>query len=178
MVINLKKPFYAVCIALVAHGCQEPVSTKIIHLPTFSSTDTVMQGTPAGMHLYMDCPGAVDLHDALQMVGFGTGQLQGLRVEQIRVTVRLPESAYDPGIIEGFNTIFWNNGPENTVIESQDMDFVSRTYVMDVRDQVNVLDYYGTAFSLRGGLRLAEQTGYNIVLTTEIDLTAEVETTR
>ncbi|MBI1183187.1 hypothetical protein GC194_02865 [bacterium] len=155
-------------------GCQTSSSTHTLHLSTISSTDTVQAGTPAGMHLYMKKNGAFDLEQLLSAAGYSKATLQSVKINQIKIKVEIPETNFNPGNITAFSTAFSSGGVENTLVESNELDYTSRTYIINVQDEVSGLNKTDKVFDINGGLKLKDLLQYDVVLTTEVVLEAEV----
>lgn len=65
-----------------------------------------------------------------------------MRVKEIRIRVEIPENNFNPNSIEAFNTSFTKQGSFNTVIESEDLDFKERTYVIRVDEALLFSTFY------------------------------------
>ncbi len=155
-------------------GCETQQSTKIIQLSTVTSTDTVKAGTPKGMYLYLEKENAIDLKTLLNQQGYDIENLQGVSIDEIRIKVEIPETNFNPNSIEAFNTSFIKSGEVNTVIESDELSYKERTYVIKVQDELSTLDDLNGLFKLNGGLKLKEKLQDNVVLTTQVFMNAKV----
>lgn len=163
------------CVFLLAFSaCEKTASTKSLKLSTISSTDTLKAGTPAGMHMYLNKDHAFNLTELLQSQGYSLEKLKEVKVNQIRIVVEIPEINFDPSSIVSFNTSFTKKGSENTVIESNEISYIQRTYIIDVRDGVSSFKDFENDFDLSGGLKLREDLKFDIVLTTQVLLEADV----
>ncbi|MGB0429004.1 MAG: hypothetical protein ACPGLV_00925 [Bacteroidia bacterium] len=170
---QFKWAFYVLLVGNIL-SCEIQQSTKSITLSTVTSTDTVMAGTPKGMHLYFTKNQAVVPSDLLAEKGYSTDKLVDLSVDEIRIKVEVPETNFNPKSIEGFNTSFTKLGKVNTVIESEELAFDNRTYIIKVQDGLSTIDDLSGEFSLNGGLKLSEALQQNVVLTTQVFLKAKV----
>ena len=172
--LPLKWTFYALLACAIA-GCDIQQSTKIIDLSTIKSTDTIKAGTPKGMHLYLTKDHAINLNELMAEQGFGLDQLNQLKIKEIRIKVEIPENNFNPKTIESFNTSFTQQESKNTVIESDELAYNERTYIIKVQDDLSTLGNIEDVFDLNGGLRLRESLKHDIVLTTSVVLEAEVK---
>ncbi|MFY0673760.1 MAG: hypothetical protein JXQ87_10160 [Bacteroidia bacterium] len=170
---HVKWVIYALLVGSMS-GCLSKQSTKIIDLSTIKSTDTVKAGTPKGMYLYLNKDQALNLNDLLAEKGFGITELKQLNVKEIRIKVEIPENNFNPNTIESFNTSFTQKGNQNTVIESDELAYTERTYIIKVQDGLSTLGNIDDIFDLNGGLRLREALEQDVVLTTSVVLEAEV----
>lgn len=172
--LPLKWTFYAL-LAWFSAGCDIQQSTKIIDLSTIKSTDTLRAGTPKGMHLYLTKDHAINLNELMAEQGLGLDELNQLKVKEIRIKVEIPENNFNPNTIESFNTSFTQQGSKNTVIESDELAYNERTYIIKVQDGLSTDGNIEDIFDLNGGLKLREALKHDLVLTTSVILEAEVK---
>ena len=161
-------------IGSLVSSCEETQTSSYYEQSTVTTTDTIPEGTPKGMFLYLNKRNLINLANLMQENDWSNKKLLGIGVDQIRVKINEPKKDFNPEEINQISTSFSLGDGENTVVQMKHYTFKDQTYHINVNSELTSIESLDSNLDVQGGFSLKRTLDHALVVTTEIDIMAQL----